>query len=164
MNRSLTSLIVILAILNFSQNLFCETTNTKVFQTKYTRIHYTEDKDMDDFIWRLGGQKLEFSGDTSLASNRVDRVIERVENILDLRPEGFKIDIYLKRGVLESDRIAFFEHKTKAIYISIDNVSDGIFAHEVAHAIINKSFWSPLPSKVQEILTQYVDKYLWSDY
>ena len=79
-------------------------------------------------------------------------------------PQNFNIDIYLHRGELQLNKVAYYEHKTKTIQISIDNVSDGVFAHEVAHAIISQYFSSPPPSKAQEILTQYVDKYLWSDY
>jgi hypothetical protein len=46
----------------------------------------------------------------------------------------------------------------------VDNVSDGVFAHEIAHAVIYKYFPRPPSSTAQEVLTQYVDKYLWSDY
>lgn len=136
----------------------------KEFSTRYTTIHYAHDKDMDDFIWKLGGQKLEFSRDRALASSRVDRIIDRVRNILDIQPTGFKVGIYLRRGPLESGHTAFFDYKTRSIHISVDNVTDGIFAHEVAHAVINFNFGPTLPSKVQEILTQYADKYLYSDY
>lgn len=119
---------------------------------------------MDDFIWRLGGQRLEFLNDRRLASNRVDRIVERVEDILDMRPKGLKFNIYLHRGQMEESKVAFYDYKTKAIHVSIDYISDGIIAHEIAHVVINKYFVSPPPSKIQEILTQYVDKYLWSDY
>jgi predicted metal-dependent hydrolase len=136
----------------------------KTFTTRYATIYYSEDKDMDDFIWRLGGQKLEFTSDTALASSRVDRIIDRVENVLDMRPGNFKVSISLHRGKLEGERIAFYEYKTKAIHISVDNVTDGVFAHETAHALIHHNFGMLLPSKMQEILTQYVDKSLYSDY
>ena len=136
----------------------------KIFKTKYTRVYYTEEKDMDDFLWRLGGSRFEYSSDTSLASNRIDRIIERVESILDMRPKNFNIAIYLDDGPLNPERRAFYDHKTRAIYVSVENSSEGVFAHEIAHAILNQYFSSPPPSKIQEILAQYVDKYLWSDY
>ncbi len=136
----------------------------KQFTTRYTTIYYDEDRDMDEFIWRLGGQKLEFTHDRALASSRVDRIIDRVRNVLDIQPSGFKVSVYLRRGPLESGRVAFFEYKSRSIYISVDSVTDGVFAHEIAHAVINFNFGPILPSKVQEILTQYADKYLYSDY
>jgi len=153
---------IIFIFLLFTSLAFAE--SQKIFQTKYSKIHYAEDKDLSDFIWRISGKRFEFSTDTAFAQNRVDRIVERVETILDMWPQNFNIDIYLHRGELQPNKVAYYEHKTKSIQISIDNVSDGVFGHEVAHAVISQYFSSPPPSKAQEILTQYVDKYLWSDY
>lgn len=136
----------------------------KEFKTRYTTIHYNQDKDINDFIWRIGGQKLEFSRDRELASSRVDRIIDRVRNILDMQPANFKVDVYLHSGPLDGGQMAFYDYKTRSIHILADRVTDGVFAHEVAHAVINHNFGPTLPSKVQEILTQYSDKYLYSDY
>ncbi len=161
MMRLITCLIIFFALL-FNQAASAQT--EKTFNTKYAIIHYAEDKDMDDFVWRLGGSQFEFSGDTALASNRIDRIVERVETILDMRPKRFHINIYLARERHNPDMAAFYEHRRWAIYISINDSSEGVFAHEVGHAIICQYFVTPPPSKIQEILTQYVDKYLWSDY
>ena len=163
MKRLLFLIILSIFFLNATE-AFCQP--EKIFRTKYTTIHYLEDKDIDDFIWRLGGQRFEFTYDFYLASSRVDRIVERVEAILDMRlKKTDNIDVYLMRAPANSDKpSALYEYKTKAIYVSIDNSSEGVFAHEVAHAVINRYFSPPPPSKIQEILTQYVDKYLWSDY
>ena len=136
----------------------------KVFQTKFTTIHYAEDAQIDSFIWRLGGQRLEYLNEPELASYRIDRLIERVSMILDMYPENFHIEIHLRQDPLPQNKIAYFEYDTNAIYSSVDRVSDGVMAHELAHAIIVRYFPTPPPSKVQEILAQYVDKQLWSDY
>jgi len=163
MKRLLVYIIFIFALLiSFPRQAICQT--EKIFNTKYSSIHYTSDKDINDFIWRLGGQKLELDSDSALVSNRVDRIVDRVENILDIRPEHFKIDIYLRRLPLESGRAAFYDNKTRSIYVLIDNVSDGVLAHEIGHAVIHQGLGVMLPSKMQEILAQYVDKYLWGDY
>jgi len=135
-----------------------------VFKTRYTTVYYPDEKDIDDFIWKLGGQRMELGANKGLASNRIDRIVERVEAILDMQPKDFKINIYLHRGLLESERIAFYDYKTRSIHISVDYATDGVTAHEIAHAVINYHFSTPLPDKMQEILTQYVDKYLWNDY
>jgi len=136
----------------------------KVFETKFTTIHYTDDAQIDSFIWRLGGHRLEYLNEPELASHRIDRLIERVSMILDMYPENFHIEIHLQQDPLPKNKIAYFEYETNAIYSSVDNVSDGVIAHELAHAIIVGYFPTPPPSKVQEILAQYVDKQLWSDY
>ena len=164
MNRP-TFFKIVIAIICFillPQVSYCQ--SEKMFPTKYTTIYYNQEKDVDDFIWHLGGQKLEFTNDTAVASNRVDRIVDRVQNILDIRPDNFKILIYLHRGILDSNRVAYYDNKTRAIHVSIDDASDGVLAHEIAHAVIHQGFGVMLPSKMQEILTQYVDKYLWNDY
>jgi len=163
MSRYLYICIALLMFLIFPREALSQP--EKPFKTKYAVIYYDQDKDLDDFIWRLGGQHMDFPIDTSLVSNRVDRVIDRVEAILDMRPHNFRVEVYLRRGPLQGEnKVAFYEHKTRAVYCSVDYASDGVVAHEIAHAVICQYFSIPPPKKMQEILTQYVDKYLWSDY
>ncbi len=138
--------------------------SSQVFQTKHTTIYYSQDKDIDDFIWRLGGQRLEFTNDPKMASYRIDRLVERVQTILDMWPQNFRITIYLHRGVLSANKVAYYENKSKTIHVSVDYTSDGVVAHEIVHANIDQYFSIPPPSKMQEILAQYVDQNLWSDY
>ncbi len=136
----------------------------KTFQTKYTTIYYDADADINDFIWRLGGQKLEFARDPQLASYRIDRLVDQVQALLDMFPANFQIVIYLHRGPLTANEAAYYEKSTKIIHVSVDYASDGVVAHEIAHANMEAYFPIAPPSKVQEILAQYVDKHLWSDY
>jgi hypothetical protein len=157
--RTIISAVIILSPVSVSAQ------TEKTFKTNYSLIHYYEDKDLNDFLWRIGGKKFEYSNDTNLARSRVDRIVDRVENILDMHPKAFNIDIYLRRGDLEEiNKVAYYNSKINSIFVSIDNASDGVFAHEVAHAVIYKYFPRPPSSTAQEVLTQYVDKYLWSDY
>jgi len=127
-------------------------------------IHYADYKDMDDFLWKLSGERIDFLNKAQLASSYIDRIVDRVQAILGIIPRDLRFKIYLKRGRLEGDKEAYYDHKTKTIYVSVDYASQGVLAHEIAHAIIDTYFPSPAPSKIQEILSQYVDKYLWSDY
>lgn len=159
----LTAYGMVLSIL-FAYPQSASAQSEKVFKTKYTTVYYTQEKDIDDFLWRLGGSRFEYSSDTNLASNRIDRIIERVEAILDMHPKNFNISIYLEKTHRDPQRRAFYEHKTRYIHVSIEDSSEGVFAHEIAHAVMNQYFSSPPPSKIQEILAQYVDKYLWIDY
>lgn len=136
----------------------------KKFPTSYTDIYYLADKDLDDFIWKLGGQHLDFSKDSQLASFRIDRLMERVQAIIDMWPKDFRVPIYLHREVLSLNKVAYYEYETKALHFSVDYTSEGVFAHELVHAIIDQYFPSAPPSKMQEILAQYVDQHIWSDY
>lgn len=162
MKRRLLALSVFAAFCLPLNAALAQETNT--FKTKYSVIHYDGAKDLSDFFWRLGGTRIDFSADNALASSRVDRIVERVETILDMRPKDLVIRIFLKRGRLAENQSGFYQNKTGDVYFCVDNVNDGIAAHEIAHAIIHKYFGPAVPSKTQEILSQYVDKYLWSDY
>lgn len=157
---SLSSILIISLLSHpaFSQS------KDKMFRTKFTTVYYTDDKDFSDFLWRIGGERFEFSSDIAIASSRIDRIVDRVKTILGMWIRTININIYLYRGLLKDGQVAYYDNNTGAIHISVENASEGVFAHEVAHAIINKYFSSPPSSKVQEILTQYVDKYLWQDY
>ncbi len=136
----------------------------KIFKTKYSHIYYSRDEHIDTFIWRLGGQRREFMDNTELASNRVDRIVNRVQTILDMWPDNFKVNIYLHPQALGPNKVAYYEYKTASLHFALDYASDGVVAHEMAHAIVNQYFPSRAPSKMQEILSQYVDEHLWSDY
>ncbi len=136
----------------------------KIFQTKYAAIHYSEENDIDDFIWRLGGQKLEPVTAPEMASYRIDRLVDRVQAILDMWPQNFRITVHLHRGPLTENKVSYYEKETKVIHVSVDYMSDGVLAHEIAHADIEQYFATPPPSKMQEILAQYVDQHLWNDY
>jgi len=162
MKRLLIYSTIVLTLLSDSQPIFPQT--EKDFRTRYATVYYEDDNDVNLFLWRIGGGRFEFSTSAELALNRIDRIVEKVGTILDMRPRDFTLNVYLLREPPGPDNFAYYDNKTKSIYISIDNSSQGIFAHAVAHAIINQYFTPPTPSKMQDILTQYVDRYLWSDY
>jgi len=162
--KQITCFLLLLNILQFSFLDIVWAHPEKTFQTDYTKIYYLKDQDIYDFIWRLGGQRLEFLQDPSLSSYRIDRLVDRVQAILDMRPEALQFGINLKRGILRDEKLAFYEYSSGDVFVSVDYVNDGVLAHEIAHVVINKYFNSSSPSKMQEILAQYVDQHLWSDY
>ena len=51
----------------------------------------------------------------------------------------------------------FYFHDDKTIYISTEDLTLGMLGHEMAHAIISHYFVVPPPTKVQEVLSGYVD-------
>jgi hypothetical protein len=162
MNRSIVTAISISALL-FSLAT-PSSAETASFRTRYATVYYDRERDLTDFLWRIGGEEAALPQERTLAANRVDRLIERVESILDMRPKNFKVKIYLAGELLGPHKVAYYQYRTRAIHVSVHLVNDGVLAHEIAHAVIDRYFASPPSSKVQEILTQYVDKHLWSDY
>jgi hypothetical protein len=108
-----------------------------------------------------------------LAKTRVDKIVETVSSLLDMHPLELHFTISLYRtqgevaaaykalGMLSAAPVAFYSHGSRTIVVSIDDITDRILAHEIAHAVICAYFGLPPPVRMQEILAQYVDKHLW---
>ena len=95
--RPILTYLAVLLILSMGVSAaFAETSN--ILKTKYTTIHYKDDKDLSDFLWHLGGTRIDFIRDKDMALSRVDRIVERVETIIDMRPKDLNVDVYLQRG------------------------------------------------------------------
>lgn len=145
------------------------------FETRYATIRYWDEADLIGFGKKTGAASIALVRDRdkalSLIKENTDRLVFRVKALLDMHPEfHFNVsvlrsteevrDIYRELGMTGTPPIAFYSHKSHTIFLSPDRLSDGIFAHEVAHAVINFYFAPPPPPQVQEILAQYVDKHL----
>lgn len=150
--------LIFLLILCNSPQIFPQ--DYKTFKTSYTTIYYSQGSELSDFLWRIGRLRLTPAVSSSLAKSRVDRIIEQVERTLDMYPRNFHVDIFLRSGYKDGN-IAFYSEKTKSITIFVDRVTDGVLAHEVAHAVMNAYFKTSPPRKIQEILCQYADTHLW---
>ena len=148
--------------------------------TKYATICYANEKGLQRFTKSIGKGSSFFSDgsekDPSETGKKVDSLVERVSRLLDMHPFDLYINIYVYQNHNEIERaythmttlgvfgripIAFYSHKNRTIHVSVENISAGILAHEIAHAVINFYFPEPPPERMQEILAQYVDKHLW---
>jgi len=175
----ITILITLLLLVSFSI-LFppparAEQVWQKNYKTDRATIHYNNENDLYRFTRKISsGTKTSFlyKGIGTSARSRIDRIVYKVETLLDMHPLNFHFDIYLYPTYLElvevyrglgirgTTPIAFYSHRAKSIYISLEKLNEGVFAHEVAHAVINRYFPTPPPARMQEILAQYVDKHL----
>lgn len=149
----------------------------KAYQTQYSDIFYLHEDDLYDFGKKIGGANSFLNRDNEkalgLVRENVDRIVYRVKTLLDMYPPNFHFNIrlyasykelkdaYRETGKTGAAPIAFYSHKSATIYLSTEKLTDGVFAHEVAHAVVNYYFDSPPPAQMQEILAQYVDKHLW---
>ncbi len=147
---------VFLFLLIFSPEL-----SAAELQTRYAVIHYQDEAEIQNFSWRISGKRLAGAGASELARSRVDEIIERVKTVLDMHPPSFKVSIFLRQN--PGGAIAFYSHESRSITAVPNRVTDGVLAHEIAHAIMNSYFSTAPPEKTQEILAQYVDQNLWSE-
>jgi hypothetical protein len=102
----------------------------------------------------------------------LDVLFTRAQEVLDMHPVMKKIRVFIFRDRDElqeeyfrmfrrrEDIKSFYVYKFNAIFISEDDSSDSIMAHEMGHAIVNHYFKVMPPEKVSEMLAGYVDLHL----
>ena len=145
-------------------------------EPRYARIVFRDEADLYEFGRKLGGPGSMVSSKNPNVNahikESVDRIVFRVKALLDMHPEQMRFTVllhptdralaeaYKGLGVMGEAPIAFYSHKSRTIHIGLRNASDGVFAHEVAHAVINFYFTVPPPAQMQKILAQSVDKHL----
>jgi hypothetical protein len=135
------------------------------YHTQQTTVHYNGENALFTFTTKVGGRgkrNLTYKRNPSSTQNRIDRIVYRVKTLLDMHPVNFHFDIYLYptyrelkkvyrgMGLMGRTPIAFYAHRSKAIYIALDRLNEGVFAHEVAHAVINRYFARPPPPPQRE--------------
>ena len=103
---------------------------------------------------------------------RLDKLYNRVQDVLDMHPKTpkIKIKIFKDRDELndefvkifgkEGDFKSFYVYKYNTIYTSESDIEDSVIIHEIAHAIIDHYFSVIPPKTVGEILAAYVDTHL----
>jgi hypothetical protein len=106
--------------------------------------------------------------------NKVDVIVERVVAILDMRPADIRFKIVLLPTETEVqqvfkakynkkvDFIAFYAPRERIVYISVNDIRIGVFAHELAHMIIDLFYGiaTVTPITVHEVLAQFVETHL----
>lgn len=155
-----------------------------VIKSSYADIYVHRDIDLKSVVKKINVNFVRYdpveskifldkdiSDDTRLAS-KIDIIIKKAKEILDMYPQNFCINviIYGDRNEMwnvyeeifkeRKDYIAFYIHKFRTIYISLNDVSESILAHEIGHAIIDSYFGILPPPKIRELLASYVDVHL----
>ena len=151
-------------------------------ETRYALIRYETVKDLKKFNRRIDYSPGEFSlkslfsptGSKNVIDSitkKVDALYRRVQEILDMHGRMTKVNINLYReksfddvyyrlvGIKRRVR-SWYLFESKTIFINIDDVHEGILAHEMAHHIVDHYLKVRPPRATAEILARYVDKHL----
>lgn len=147
-------------------------------KSRFADLNYTSPADLSSFNRELQeGFGFGFGGgDTLTIANEVrdklDKLATRVQEILDMYPAKFHYRVTLVENQKQIDDIydseyhsrpgfiAYFSPKSDTIYVSLEDVSRRVFAHELAHAVIHHYFHRAPPTKIHELLAQYVEEQL----
>jgi len=107
-----------------------------------------------------------------IVGKKVDVIFEKVQEILDMRKKMKKvtINVYHDEDQLhaafeqvyrKSCRIrAWYEFKYHTVFLCVDDMHEGMLAHEMAHGIIDHYLKVRPPTATAEILARYVDTHL----
>lgn len=160
-----------------------ETLAWKNIETKYTVIHYQSFEDLKKFNYKVKyGQEqwslkrlFSGSGPNDLVDGiitKVDVLFERVQEILDMRKKMKKvtINVYRDKEQLHDAyskiykgpcRIrAWYRYGNNTVYVHVNDLHEGMLAHELAHSIIDHYLLVRPPAATAEILARYVDSHL----
>lgn len=103
---------------------------------------------------------------------KIVSIMQRVQMILDMHLGEIKLDFfifktrqdfnryYLARFGFPSPSHSVYKQKKKAVYLTLSELDTGILAHEMGHYVICTYSLIPPPANAQEILCQYLDKYI----
>jgi hypothetical protein len=156
--------------------LRAQETQHQNYSTLYATVYFEKLDDLYRFTRNIGSG-ISFLGESPernplLAKKRVDKIVDKVMSLLDMRPADFHFSIYLCRttaefetayrrlGIKSDVPAAFYSHLNRGITVSLEDINDGMLAHEIAHAVICAYFGAPPPARMQEVLAQYVDSHL----
>ncbi len=110
------------------------------------------------------------SADEVLA--KADIIIEKVQVVLDMFPNKYHIRlvivpdssdvarIYKRKYGKRVNHIAYYSLSEKTIYVSADDVSLRVLAHEVGHSVVDFYFKVRPPYNIHELMAQFAEKHV----
>jgi len=154
--------------------------------TRFTEIYYQEEEDLEKFYSRIDygprdwGIKRLFSSSApkslqEAVTKKVDLLFERIQSILGMRKKMDKVNIRLHQDKKQLHQAffdiyrqkchlrAWYRYKNNTVYLNLQDLHEGMLAHELAHAIIDHYLLVRPPGAAAEILARYVDSHLKSD-
>jgi hypothetical protein len=174
MNLKVSIVFAVLFILLFSSR-----SPANEIKTQYIKVVYSSEDELRSFSKDIYLGSLSYllrNRESVMAEddlkNRLDVIVEKVESILDMYPKEVKFTIrllpsedavrrvYKARYGKSADYIAFYSSIGKVIFVSVADVDTRILAHEIAHAIIDLYYGIATPSRIHEILAEYVADHL----
>jgi hypothetical protein len=112
------------------------------------------------------------SGADQRIAVRLQAIFSRVEQLLGMYPviPELSVKIYKDRRELGVEYLrifksagqfkSFYVHKLKTVFVSEQDITDSVIAHEFAHAVADHYFSALPPAQVAELISIYVDTHL----
>jgi hypothetical protein len=193
MNQHLASssrVIIVTAIALFfslsPKRAYAEGLEWNKVETRFTAIHYQAPEDLETFYSRIDygpnhwGIKRLFSSSApgnlqDVVARKVDLLFERVQSILGMRKKMDRVHVRLHQDKDQLHQVfleiyrqecrlrAWYRYKNNTVYLNLQDLNEGMLAHELAHAVIDHYLLVRPPRATAEILARYVDSHLKDD-
>jgi hypothetical protein len=177
MRRKVSAIIFSALLLSCSRFSFAQEEGSLIVEGKYYSLYAERSVDLSSVLTKVNFNYLlhddTFGGKTddarSMLASTLDALYSEVSDILDIHMYTFHGSI---RIVPDKDSLnalfrqsygvdfrdpSVYVHEKNTIYISLADLTIGMLGHEIAHAIISHYFVVPPPTKVQEVLSGYVE-------
>ena len=152
-------------------------------ETAYTIIYYADKKGLEKFNAKIDYGPSDWGRNRRQVKNfseelferitpKVDAIYERVQELLDMRKAMEKVVVRIYPDTRELSKAyeeiygktcqirAWYIFEYHTIYLNVDDLHEGMLAHELAHAVIDHFLLVRPPPATAEILARYVDSHL----
>lgn len=150
-------------------------------KSKYFSIYVDSRADIYSILQKLNYQQFSMNPNFMASKNNdvktiladtLDSIFLEVSDILDSHIYTFSGElkiVFTKDDIGEIYKFyfnkdfherSFYIYEKNTVYISYSDMTLGMLAHEVAHAVISYYFGVPPPMKIQEVLAGYVEYHL----
>jgi hypothetical protein len=151
------------------------------YKSQLVTIYYNDEHLLEEFEDKIRPSSFTYAMNTIFLGENgtskdaslgefVDTLFKRVQQILDMPLPSLRVNIQLLKNQRDvswkwasitgkpTKAPAFYWKKTNTIYLQPKVLTTGILAHEMGHAVIDHYFVIRPPSKIAEMLCEYVDK------
>lgn len=103
---------------------------------------------------------------------KLDIIFEKAETVLDMFPANMHLTVvllpsrnevaatYKKKYGKNVNNIAYYSLKEDTIYISVNDASLRVVAHEIGHAIVDHYFQVRPPYTIHELMAQFTEQHI----
>lgn len=152
-----------------------ETANSAVIKTAFATIFYENSEALTNFNQKLGcnlPERLCLDNQAlpeASAAIVISTIVEQVQKILDMHPQELQFHIhvlsspeevqYIHQSIygIKVDFIAFYSPQNETIYLATNSLKRSVLSHEIVHAVVDRYFDKAPPTKIHELLAQYVE-------
>ncbi len=176
--HSIFSFLFSIVILFVFCTLFAAPCRAETIETKYFKVSLCEGCSLPSFaekinataLFRLDALSGKGSDIRSIIKEGIDALFLEVCDALDIKLKSYRGSLVIYPDIIEVSKAAYGNSQIieanlpsiyipshNTIYISFQELTPGMLAHEMAHAVISTYFVVPPPAKTQEILAGYVE-------